>query len=416
MCASQDLTRLRFGLLTCVLLLTFSLKATAAAPVVYVANNGIDAASCGTQAHPCRSITQAMANAAAGSIILVGPGIYGDINGDGKFDLPGEEKPQSTIINLPPGNVPVEPSCVVCILKPLHLVSRYGAESTIIDAGGASYNVVEIIAQNVTFGDVGRGFTVMHAGLGPPAFNGGDGVYLIAGPARVSGNIATANQEAGFDLVPGGESIFGSPEHYSLAGNVVAAGNRAIGNGVGFRLGSVAAGAVQLSDATAIGNEAAGVRILGTAPHSLTHSNVSSNGNGVYIGGGQFEVTHNLIAANRGYGVLFFDKDEILRGSNRVMLNDIVGNGVGVSIDRTTVGITLNQNNIYGNGTDGSNCGLAIEENGVNATNNYWGAPSGPGSDPADHWGQQPHCDGTIPDGSGQVVATPFAKTPFVIN
>src|SRR5690349_12628890 len=200
MCASQDLTRPSVGLLFCILLLTFSLKVTAAAPLVYVANNGVDASSCGTQDHPCRSITKAMANAAAGSIITVGPGIYGDINGDGKFDAPGEETPQKRSLPLPPGNVPPDISCVVCILKPLQLVSRYGAESTIIDAGGALYNAVEILTQHVTFGDVGHGFTVMNAARPEDGSNGGDGVHLLAGAARVSGNLATGNQAVGFNL------------------------------------------------------------------------------------------------------------------------------------------------------------------------------------------------------------------------
>src|SRR4051812_32658563 len=106
----------------------FSGYAFAASPLVYVANNGIDAHGCGARAEPCRSITQAMANAANGSIIVVGPGRYGDLNGDGKFDAPGEEHPQSREYQPSPG-VPIDLACVVCILKPLQFVSTYGAEA-----------------------------------------------------------------------------------------------------------------------------------------------------------------------------------------------------------------------------------------------------------------------------------------------
>src|SRR5882757_7125751 len=109
---------------------------SAASPIVYVANNGVDSANCGTQSMPCRSITRGMARAPSGSIIVVGPGRYGDLNGDGKFDSPGEERPQKASIPSG-GGWPLEISCVVCILKPVHLVSSYGAESTLIDAGHA---------------------------------------------------------------------------------------------------------------------------------------------------------------------------------------------------------------------------------------------------------------------------------------
>jgi hypothetical protein len=79
--------------------------------------------------------------------------------------------------------------------------------------------------------------------------------------------------------------------------------------------------------------------------------------------------------------------------------------------------VKVNQNNIYGNGTDGSNCGIIVSQNGADARNNYWGAPTGPGKDPADQVGQEPLCDGTVPSGNGTApVTTPFAKDPFVIN
>src|SRR3954471_15427957 len=249
--------------------------AFAASPLVYVANNGTDAPSCGAPTKPCRSMTQAMANAANGSIIVVGPGRYGDLNGDGKFDAPGEERPQSREYQPAVGGLPVDLNCVVCILKPLQFVSTYGAEATIIDAGYAPYNAVQIVGQNVTFGDVGRGFTVMHAGRDSSG-NGGDGLALLAGPARIKGNVATANHECGFDLVPGGEQLNRNPSNF-LGGDVTASNDSSIANGCGFRLVSYGS-SVRLSNATAVANSGFGVALEGTGAHVVTTSKISGNG------------------------------------------------------------------------------------------------------------------------------------------
>ena len=65
---------------------------SAIAGVLHVAAYGSDSPTCGLQS-PCRSISQAMENAASGDTIYVGPGHYGDVNGDGNFAGPGDEKP-----------------------------------------------------------------------------------------------------------------------------------------------------------------------------------------------------------------------------------------------------------------------------------------------------------------------------------
>ena len=54
----------------------------ASAATLLVANNGVDSPTCGP-AEPCRSLARAIANAVAGDTIVVGPGRYGDLNGDG---------------------------------------------------------------------------------------------------------------------------------------------------------------------------------------------------------------------------------------------------------------------------------------------------------------------------------------------
>ena len=73
---------------------------SASAAVLYAKNNGVDSLTCGAIATPCRSISQAIVSAGASpaTTILVGPGIYGDINGDGTLDttpFSGEENPSN---------------------------------------------------------------------------------------------------------------------------------------------------------------------------------------------------------------------------------------------------------------------------------------------------------------------------------
>jgi hypothetical protein len=72
---------------------------TAAAATLWTSNVGSDSGSCGASASPCRSISQAIANASDGDTIWVGPGHYGDVNGDGTFTGPGDEQPIETCIN-----------------------------------------------------------------------------------------------------------------------------------------------------------------------------------------------------------------------------------------------------------------------------------------------------------------------------
>jgi hypothetical protein len=402
-------------MMTCVLMLAGLYSGAASAGTLFVANNGVDSANCGAQTKPCRSITQALTNAVSGSTILVAPGRYGDIDGDGRFESPGDERPQRRDYS-PTGGRPIPLACVVCILKPVHLLSMDGAAATVIDAGATTYHVVEIVAQNVLFGDVNRGFTLTGAVVPGDGSDGGDGLYLAAGPAKIIGNIARANGATGFDLVPGGEpvaptSLFSN----GLNGSVLATDNYSVDNaGAGFRvLGGASTNYVLMNNNDSTGN-AMGIRVHGSAPHIITHTMVSGNGAGISADGGSFQFTHNVVVSNASFGFSFFDKLEILTGQNSVILNDIIGNGsAGVTIGRTTVPVFINRNNIYGNGVaDGSNCGVAVSENSANAINNYWGSARGPGSDPADNVGELPLCNGTFVN-SGEPTTKPVATQPF---
>ncbi|HWM67216.1 MAG TPA: right-handed parallel beta-helix repeat-containing protein [Steroidobacteraceae bacterium] len=167
----------------------------------------------------------------------------------------------------------------------------------------------------------------------------------------------------------------------------------------------------------ATGNVSAGLSVEGKGPHVISGNKITGNGFGINVAGGSFQFMHNMVAGNDVYGFEFFDDLDLPHATNLLTLNDIVGNGVGLSINRTSAGVKVNKNNLYGNGTDGSNCAIIVSQNSADARNNYWGAPTGPGKDPADQVGQEPFCDGTVPgNDAGMPVTTPFSKDPFVIN
>ena len=88
----------------------------------------------------------------------------------------------------------------------------------------------------------------------------------------------------------------------------------------------------------------------------------------------------------------------------------MIGNGTGGFrfVDETRDNV-LHRNNIFGNGSGDLNCGVRNESGFVvDATRNYWGAPTGPGPDPADE------AHGACEAAGSQTNTTPFATEPFV--
>ena len=122
---------------------------------IYVTNDGTDTASCGAQQHACRSISQGIENATTGDTILVGAGRYGNISGSPTYTGPGDEHPQPMSLQGATG-------CIVCIDKAISLFSLHGASVTVIE--GAPLTTLEanvmILHDGVTFGALGRGFTI----------------------------------------------------------------------------------------------------------------------------------------------------------------------------------------------------------------------------------------------------------------
>lgn len=179
------------------------------ARVVYVDTRGKDDSTCGEVSHPCRSIGQAHAHASEGDAIVVGPGRYGDVNGDGDFDDPGE------------GSVEAETGChcLVKIDKQITIESSAGPEATVIDAGDRAQYAVQIQANQVAFGRAKRGFTVTNS-HGPGIVigqhtngvrvegntiksNRAMGIEVHGSSHRVMDNVILANRRYGIMLFPG---------------------------------------------------------------------------------------------------------------------------------------------------------------------------------------------------------------------
>jgi hypothetical protein len=128
----------------------------ATAASLNVTNDGADSVTCGSQATPCRSISQAIENASDGDTIAVGAGHYGNVSGDPNFAGPGDEHPQQT------GTLDVYSGCIVCITKAVRIFSLHGAAVTIIEGLPSvqfSSNVM-IRHDGVVFGREGGGFTL----------------------------------------------------------------------------------------------------------------------------------------------------------------------------------------------------------------------------------------------------------------
>lgn len=316
----------------------------------HVANNGVDESICGGQRSPCRSISQAIANASAGDSILVGPGRYGDLNEDSALGGVGEEA----------GGC----GAVICVRKAVRLLSREGAERTVIDATGVTpqTNGVTVRADDVVFGLPDRGFTVRGAH--------NIGVLVQSARVRIVDNIATANRSAGFGLlgaVPVGCKLIG---------------NTALGNDLGF---------VVFGDNNRL-------------ELNVAQSNTSS---GFWLRGNGHHLHHNIAIGNRDGAVIG------VGGSNHLIVrNAFIGNGShGVNVLQQVTGLIVRKNNIFGNGTrisSSANRGLSNSSGAlVLATNNFWGSDTGPGPDPADD---------IFTNRLSETRFLPFAVKPFEIR
>jgi hypothetical protein len=292
----------------------------------YVASTGTDGPACGVDLiSACQSISKAIALAAPGDTILVGPGRYGDLNRNGVIgDVPGEETPS-------PGC-----GCILPIDKHVIVLSSGGAAVTMIDGRDVftSQNVL-ITAAAGEFGRPGQGFTVT----------------------------STRNESSyGIALV---------------SGNVMVRGNQVIYRGSSSSTG---AGIATLNDSAVRleGNQVINwaIGIAGRGAAIISKNQVISNATGILTSGGT--VKGNVATSNDVGIAIRQATGSVTVTTNAVYFNQIVG----VGVDETFVG-TITKNNMFANGSPAVNCGLHNGGvPGLVAKNNYWGVPAGPGGPP----------------------------------
>jgi parallel beta-helix repeat protein len=393
------------SLFSSTLLAVVCMASAAAADIVHVGSNGVDNSTCGDPAQPCRSITRAVQHAQPGDTILVGPGLYGDINRDRDFLDPGDEAAD-----------PTGRFCVVCIFKRVRILSTDGADATRIESLTTLFNnmdaelqaLILIAADGVTFGTPGHGFEI--AGL---PFS----LLTVAGRSNVSvgGNVARRSEPHDRDLE--------LPTEYGMlvvaaGGTTALTGNTAIDNHFGIVV--LGTGFTVLRNNSAVNNSWGGISADTTGGVHVLGNFASGNGGGRPVSdrgqpivplstgfdiGTQARVEDNVSIANYGPGFRFTN-GSTSAGTLQVRHNAATANdGAGIVIAGGKVDVRIN--NIFGNLGAGSGCGL-INESGrtIDATKNFWGAATGPGVDPADKAGPGSGCD----HGPGSVTqVAPFA-------
>ena len=351
----------------------------------YVASYGVDGPSCGTAAAPCRSITQALTLAGSGGRVIVGPGRYGDLDADGVLGEAGEEP------------VPGACNCMILIAQPVTLESTGGAGATVISVPSTVSFGVRVQADDVVFGKKTRGFTI----------SGGFTVMQVDlgfKHANIAGDRITAGMSTGLSM--------GGSDHMIV-------GNTAVGNGgAGFALGGVASTGFKISKNFAAENGQQGFNIRGGGFKVI--GNVASNnrGDGIGVFYDTFDptaaVTGNVAAGNAGIGFTL-GTGAIFPVTPTARRNAAVGNRRG-GVFMAGNGVRVEDSNIFGNGSVPDvagaggllNCGIISGlPTPVVAEDNFWGASTGPGADPA---------DAVCVKGAGSVDAVPFATEPFNVK
>jgi hypothetical protein len=387
------------------------------AAVKWVENFGVDSGTCGAGFFtPCRTITQAIQNANPLDVILVGPGIYGEFDGDGSFENPAEE----------PAEIGFGCNCVVKVDKRVTLLSRRGIGTAVIHYGVGDNNarIVAILASNVTMigfsvvGGEARRLSTYSSPTGIAINDGVNNVRLILNEVEDSGIF-------GFILGNGSGNILSS--------------NRASGHSVNYEI----SGSNDILVSNFANNAYAGFDVLGDGNRLVSNrtfniKSIAGSGDGFFIQGSHNLLSRNVAAASQpyiwdGHG---FHEPFGSGGSNTYVGNMAVANGVtgftletgpSLLVSNAAIGNggcgfvshgsnTIRASNIYANGltdpapaeglTDpGYNCGLyVLSGTGTpNAIVNFWGASTGPGADPAD----------VVSSAGGPATTTPFSTVPF---
>ena len=249
--------------------------------------------------------------------------------------------------NGPPGC-----SCMLLIDKAVIVISIAGAAATLIDARTVEvFRNVMIADDGVQFGRAAKGFTVTQT-----QHSGSDGIVIAANSVMVRGNqvLFFASESFGRGIHTGNQL-----HSVRIEGNLVTDWSFGIDGGPGV---------------------------------TVSKNQVVDNGLGIAADGGH--VVANVVSNNfRGIQAT---------ATVNVTGNAVYGNDDGFFVSYPFLG-AISRNNVFGN-----QCGLRNAAiTGLNATNNYWGAPTGPGAGAADT---------TCEEFGGTTDVTPFATKPFVVT
>ena len=292
--------------------------ASAQSNVVHVKNYGEDSPDCGAQVQPCRSISQGIRRANEHDTVLVGPGIYGDLNRNGVVGEAGEEWTGQL--------------CLVCMGETITVLSERGAAHTTIDARNLALRAVVRVGGSsspAVFGYAEQGFTVL--------VGEGMGIELI----RLS----------------------------------TAWGNRVVGGTIGIYTDWPGTKIYEneVTDAAGIGISLGGSAV--SSGGSLYGNVVARNGAGIYTVRGS--LVNNTIADNRGPGAVIEDP---FHGTSIVRNVFIRNRGAGLVLRRgpfpdVTNATVVDSNDFIGNDPE-RQCGVQNDmgDGPVWAVNNFWAA------------------------------------------
>ena len=280
-----------------------------AATRVWVANAGVDSATCGAIATPCRTFQQAHDNVASGGTIsLLNPGDYGavvigksvHITNDGVGEA-GIQAPGATAININAG------AGMVVSLRGLVIdgagSGRFGIGLTSnIGVGGVALHVQNCVIRN--FQGSGPGFPGFGIGLFPSGNaqvfvsntlvynNGSIGTSggVVIDPVN-SGSVTAVLNRVVIENNLVGLRATGLASHVSLLDSTIV-GNA--GDGILVAISAGAPGAVVFVDGTTIVNNA-GAGLHADGAHAvivLGDSDVTDNGTGVSATNGGQVITY----------------------------------------------------------------------------------------------------------------------------
>jgi parallel beta-helix repeat protein len=124
--------------------------------------------------------------------------------------------------------------------------------------------------------------------------------------------------------------------------------------------------------------------------------------NGFAVSGSGHSLINNVVVGTNAEGIVSDASNVIIRGNTILGSNYLPGIALGPGASGT-----INENNLFGNGVTAGNCGFSNNSGTtIDASNNFWGAASGPGPDPADAV-----CD----EAGSSTTVSPFATQQFAI-